>query len=292
MSMGDGGMRRLLGGMITTAAMILVAVVSGAGQAQGAATTGDVYVIHGLTGSTADILVDGTNVAPSAAPKTLVGPLRLAPGDHVVTFREGTDTLVSARFTVRAGASLDVVAHRTADSSRQPVVTVFMNDLSAVRPGTVRLVVSHVAVAPPADIRVDGEPLFRNVAGGESLTLDLPAKEVTIDVVPTAVTMPAILPPTKVDLQAGTLTRVFAIGDATEGTVDAVVQVLKVGVVGSGRPTQVRTGDGGQAADTLVGGRPGPATMTLLAALLAFGGVAALNRRRPARPVIGSRHSR
>ncbi len=291
--MGDGRTRRLLGGLATMAVLIAVAM-AGAPGASGAATTGDVYIVHGLTGSTADILVDGNNVAPAAAPKTLVGPLRLAPGDHVVTFREGTDTLVSARFSVRAGASLDVVGHRTADASRQPVVTVFMNDLSAVRPGMVRLVVSHVAVAPPADIRVDGEPLFRNVASGESLTLELQAKRCTIDVVPTATSGPEILAPTVVDLKAGTMTRVFAIGDATAGTTDAVVQVLPVGVVGSERPTQVRTGDGGQAADAFISasGRPSVATLALLTAALFFVGLALLNRRQPTRPVIGSRHSR
>lgn len=291
--MGDRRTRRVLGGALGLVVLVALAI-AGASGASGAATTGDVYVVHALTGTTADILVDGNNVAPAAAPKTVVGPLRLAPGDHVVTFREGTKTLVSARFSVRAGASLDVVGHRTADAAMQPVVTVFTNDLSGVRPGTVRLVVSHVAVAPPADIRVDGEPLFRNVASGESLTLDLPAKRSTIDIVPTATSGPPILPPTVVDLKAGTLTRVFAIGDVTAGSVDAIVQVLPVGVVGSERPTLVRTGDGGQAADSFVSptGRPSLATVLLMVAVPALAAVALVNRRRTARPVIGSRHAR
>lgn len=274
----------------------LLALVVGPGALTAAATSssasGSVYIVHGIAGLTADILVDGTSVAPAAAPKTVVGPLQLNPGDHVLTLRQGTQTVVSARFAVQAGASVDVVAHRTADSARQSVVTVFVNDLSAVRSGMTRLVVSHVAVAPPADIRVDGEPLFRNVASGESLTLDLAAKTYTLDVVPTMTSGPAILGPVEVELTAGTLTRVFAIGDSTAGTTDAIVQVIPVTTSGSQRPIKVQTGDGGQAA-ALDGGpwRPGAAGVALTAAVLAFAALLLVGRRDPSRPVVGSRHS-
>lgn len=261
-------------------------------SARAAATTGDVYIVHGIVGSTADILVDGNNVAPAAAPKTVVGPLPLAPGDHVVTLREGTDTLVSAQFSVKAGSSSDVVAHRTADSSRQAVVTVFVNDTSPVRTGLVRLVVSHVASAPPADIRVDGTPLFRNVASGESLTLEVPAKRCTIDVVPTLTDGPAILEPTQVDLQPGTMTRVFVVGDATMDTTDSIVQVIPVDTTGAVTPTKVQTGDGGQAADSVVGGGGSGPVSILGGAVLAFAALTLLSRRSGAPPVIGSRHAK
>ncbi len=292
--MGQRTAARRLGVLVGAVTALVVVLAGGFGAASATTGTGDVYVVHGIVGATADILVDGNSVAPAAAPKTIVGPLQLAPGEHVVTFRDGTQTLVSARFTVKAGSSVDVVAHRTADAARQPVVTVFVNDTSPVRTGTVRLVVSHVAVAPPADIRVDGEPLFRNVASGESLTLDLPAKECTIDVVPTLTSGPAILQPVQVSLQPGSLARVFAIGDATAGTTDAIVQILPVGVSGSPRPTKVQTGDGGQAAESFTGPWwSGSAGLAALMAALAFVGLILLSRRgTTVRPVIGSRHAR
>lgn len=288
--MGVGRSRRLLG-LLTVVLAMAAAIVALPGTAQAASSTADVYVINGIAGTTADIVVDGNTVAPNAAPKTVVGPLRLQPGNHVVTLKDATKTVVSAKFSVKASTSTDVVAHRTADSSREPVVTVFANDLTGIAPGKTRVVVSHVAVAPPADIRVDGTPLFRNVANGESLTLELPAKTVTFDIVPTATSGPDILAPVQLELKAGTLTRLFAIGDATANTTDAVVQVLKVGVVGSERPSKVHTGDGGQAADSFTGGSH-LATWILLAALLSFAGVFLLSRRPGAAPVIGSRHSR
>jgi len=281
-------------GLLGVLAVVLAALagtIALPGSARAASSTADVYVVNGIAGSTADIVMDGNTVAPGAAAKAVVGPLRLAPGSHVVTLKEGTTTLVSAKFTVKRGTSTDVVAHRMADSSRGPVVTVFANDLTGIAPGKTRVVVSHVAVAPPADIRVDGTPLFRNVANGESLTLELPAKTATFDIVPTATSGPSILAPVQLELKPGTLTRLFAIGDATAGNTDAIVQVLPLGVVGSVRPNQVHTGDGGQAADSFVGGGH-PALWALAASLLSFAGLLALNRRSGQRLVIGSRHSR
>ena len=140
-----------------------------------------------------------------------------------MTLRNSTGNVVTAPFTVKAGTSSDVVAHLTSDATRTGVVTVFVNDLSPVGRGKTRLVVSHVAVAPPADIRVDGSPLFRNVANGESLSLVVPAKAYSMDIVPTATTGPAILAPVMLTLRAGTLTRVFAIGDPASGSTADVV---------------------------------------------------------------------
>lgn len=289
------GARRARGllSVLATVLAATAAMLGAPGIARAASTTGDVYIVHGIAGTTADILVDDNNVAPASAPKAVVGPLRLTPGSHVVTLKEGDKTVVSAMFTVKAGTSTDVVAHLTADSARSAVVTVFPNDLSGVAPGKTRLVVSHVAVAPAVDIRVDGTPLFRNVASGESLTLELPAKTSSLDVVPTATSGSALLNPVQLKLDAGTLTRVFLIGDSTANNTDAVVQEIPVGVVGSQRPTKVSTGDGGQAADSYIGGGSSLALWALAASLLAFGGVTVLSRTASAnRPVIGSRHSR
>lgn len=285
--------RRRIGVVVAVLVAGVTAMVGG-DAATAASSTGDVYVVHGLADSkAADIFVDGKNVAPAAAPKTIVGPLKLTPGNHVVTFKDGATTLVNAQFSVKAGSSADVVAHRTADAQSQRVITVFPNDLTAVGPGKLRLVVSHVAVAPPADILDDGKPLFRNVANGESLSVVLPAMKCEITVVPTATTGPPILGPVTMSLKAGTLTRIFAIGDATNSTTDAVVQVLTIPVSGAKVPTKVRTGDGGQTADSIVGA--GSRTGSLLAVALGLVLVVGLGAARGsarAERVIGSRHAR
>jgi hypothetical protein len=258
-----------------TAVAALGITTAAASLASAAPSTGSVFIVHGIPGATASISVDGSVVQAAAAPKSVIGPLQLSPGQHIADFKVGSTTLVSARFSVSAGESLDVVAHRAADKPGTPVITVFRNDLSSVGPGKTRLVVSHVALAEPSDIRVDGKPFLRNVANGESLSLVVPAKEYSLDVVSTATGARTILAPVKIALQAGTLTRVFAIGNPDEKTMDAIVQVLKVPVVGAGQPKFVHTGDGGQAADQVIGsGRPLQVGMAGLAGALVLATVA------------------
>lgn len=224
--------------------------VSAASAAPAAAGTG--YVVNAIAGATAQVLLDGSVAQESAAPGSVIGPLALRSGQHVLELRSGSSTVVSARFTVASGESLDVVAHRAADAAMSPVITVFRNDLSPVGPGKTRLVVSHVAVAEPADIRLDGRPYFRNVANAESLSVVVPAGSYSLDVVPTAATGKSILAPVRVTAGPGSLTRVFAYGNPEQDSSDAIVQVLEVPVSGAGTPSSVHTGDGGQAADELV----------------------------------------
>jgi hypothetical protein len=241
---------RLLAG----AAVVLLAVggVLAAGSAAAAATTGQVFLVHGIVGTPVSVLLDGRELVASAKPESVVGPLQVAAGQHVVVLRAGSRTLTGARFTVVAGQSIDLVAHRAADAGQQARIVVFRNDLSPVGPGKARLVVAHAAVAPPADVRLGGRVLFHDVASGEALSLLVPARDYAVDVVASEGAS-VILAPVRLSVKAATLTRVFAVGDPTDGTADAVVQVLPVPVVGAGRPTSVPTGDGGQAADSLVG---------------------------------------
>ena len=217
----------------------------------------------------------------------------MRPGGHRIVVTEGGKDIVNATFQVASGSNLDLVVHRTADKNRQPAVTVFRNDVRQVGQGKLRLVVSHVAVAPPADIRVDGSPLFRNVANGESLSLVVPARSVSVDVVPTATSGPAILAPVRLDLTAGTLTRVFAIGDPADNSMDAIVQVIKVSMASSRQIGKVASGDGGQAADSVV--RSGPAMGTVLAfgvALVAIAGIGVLRGAGSADRIVGTRRRR
>lgn len=289
----NGRWARWLLSMVSAALLVVGVTVAGVTVASAASSTGDVYVVHGITGITVSVSIDNAVVQATAAPKTVVGPLKLAVGQHVIELKDGTTSVVSARFTVAAGDSLDVVAHRASDQKMTPVITVFRNDVSPVGPGKTRLVVSHVAVAPAADIRVDGKPLFRNVANGESLSLVVPAKAYSVDVVPTATGGDTILGPVRIQLKAGCLTRVFAIGSVADKSTDAIVQNLPVPIVGAGKPTSVHTGDGGQTADRLVGSNSGLWTLIALSLGLGFAALAASSRSsiRSAKAA-GSRHAK
>jgi hypothetical protein len=243
-----GWTRRGMAGLLGLATGLLgVLVVAPSAQA---ATGARVFVIHGIQGQDLDIVVDDKTVASGAKPKAIVGPLKLAPGSHSVAVKKGSSDVATSTFSVKSGQSLDLVAHRQADASMAPIFTVFDNNIRAVGPGKLRLTVAHVAAAPPADIKVDGNVLFNNVANGESLTLVVPAKTYRVEVVPAASQGDAILGPVDLDTKKGTLTRVFAVGNVAQKSMDAVVHVLDVQVSGAARPSLVASGDGGQAAQS------------------------------------------
>jgi hypothetical protein len=188
---------------------------------------------------------------------------------------------------VAAGASVDAVLHRQADVTKPPIFTAYTNDLSAVTAGSSRLTVAHTAAVGPADIRVKGKVLFANVANGEQLTLTVPAGTYPVDIVPTAAAGPVVFGPVDLVVGKASLTRVFAIGVAATGSMDAVVQVLPVATRGSGEvPSRVDAGDGGQAQALIdahragAGGWPMVPLLVSLAAALGLGGAARSRARR------------
>lgn len=270
---------------LTAAAAVLFVVPVGGAEAR--AETATVYVVQGVAGETVSVAVDGKAVDDAAAAKTIVGPLALTPGEHTLTVDGQGDTLdVEASFDVAAGASVDAVIHRQVDPTAAPIVTTYDNDLSKVAKGSGRLAVAHVAAVGPADVRVQDEVLFANIANGEVLTLTVPAKTYPVEIVPAATDGPSVLGPVDLPVAKSALTRVFAIGVAAEGTMDAIVQVLPLGVRGSGKsPTLIDAGSGGQAAELGLTepsqGDSGLLPYLGVAALLAISAVVV--SRRPAR---------
>ena len=261
---------------------LLAAFLPFAVPARAAIPTGRAYIVHGIAGATVAISVDGKDVAPAAAPKSIVGPLTLDAGTHSVVLREGSRTIAQSRFTVTAGGSVDVVAHRRSDAQRTLSVTTFANDVGPVGPGKVRLAVAHVAAAPPADIKVDGSTLFRNVANGQALTVLVPAKTYSVAIYAATGAGPSILGPVDLSIRAGTLTRVFAIGDVTTNSMDAVVQAIPITVSGAAAPSSMPTGDGGQTADEIVRSGIGPLGLAGVAGaglIVAAGGTRLARRR-------------
>ncbi|HVN10647.1 MAG TPA: DUF4397 domain-containing protein [Kineosporiaceae bacterium] len=290
------GLRRFrftvgLGALVLGGALALSTGVTPAAAASGGGT---VYVLQGLAGVTADVAVDGASAATAVSAKTVVGPLRLAAGRHVVTLTSKGKEMVSASVDVTSGASLDVLAYWAAESPNMLRITVLRNDLSPVSPGKTRVVLTHAIAGPPADIRVNGKVLFHSVANGESLSMVVPAGTYRVTAVAT-LTRQTLLPEASLTVKAGTLTRAVAIG--APGTApDVVVHVLPLAdmVAGAPVPSAVHTGDGGQAAGLFGGsagalaGLPRLPFALLSAAFLALGvSLAAARRRRPV-----SRHAR
>jgi hypothetical protein len=271
------------------AAAVFVAVLAGSAASVPAVaappTSGEIYVVNAVAGTTADLAVDGEVVGAAAAPKTVIGPLTLPAGEHVVSFNVAGQAPVTASVAVAAGASADVVAHQGADPASGAKLTVFPNDLSPVAPDKARLVVAHTAVVPPADVRVDGTVLFSNIANGEALTLVVPGGTYNVDIVPASTTGPVVFGPVAVTVVPEQLNRVYAFGSPGEASMDAIVRTQELPVVGAGLPGSVETGNGGQAAALADRGRSSRGAVSAalsvgLATILGLSGVGVLRAGR------------
>lgn len=234
------------------------------------------YVVQGVPGVTVDVSLDGRSVGSDVAAKDIV-PVELTSGSHTVTF-ESPRWSVDASFS-SGHRSLDLVLHRPADPTGDPVVTVFTNQLAPVGSGEGRVTVAHTAVVPPADVRANGKVLFANIANGEFVTAEVPADTYSVDVVPTGGGAP-LLGPVDLPVAGGKLTRVFAIGAPRNGSMDAIVQVLALPRRAGTPPSGVDAGSAGLVAP----GGPGPSRagigVLIAGALLAGGSLLASARRR------------
>jgi len=262
--------RRMISAVLAVTVVGLGALVAVPAQAAG---NGVLHVIQGLPGRTLDIAVDGKTVATGVTATKVVGPLTVAAGARKITAKEGGKVVIERQVTVAADSNLDVVIHRPASPTAAPVITTYVNKLTAVPRDKGAVRIAHTAAVGPADIRVNGKVLFANVANGESLDVVVPAGTYKVEIVPAGATTPVVLGPLNLPVRAGYLTRVFAIGEPAAKTMNVAVATLKLPGAGSEKPGLVNTGTGGQAAGLgLTEGRQNPALP--LALLLLVGALA------------------
>jgi hypothetical protein len=249
-----------------------------AGAAVGQAAPMSVYILQGVPGESVTVAVDGRTVQRNVEAKAIVGPIDVRPGSHTVEFTGGS-WAVGSTFDVQA-KSTDVVLHWPADRTDEPVVTVYDNDLSAIAPNKGRVVVAHTAVVPPADIRVDGTVVFRNVANGEFAFAEVAAGTLSVDIVPTGQSQP-LFGPVDLPVEPQVLTRVFAIGAPTDQSMDAIVQTFPLAETGSSAPDSVDAGSAGLVATPMDdGGGGGTVVGLFVVSVVGVASVTALAVRR------------
>jgi hypothetical protein len=275
--------RRLLTLM---AAVLFPLVAAGPYPARAAAvsdTAAIVTIVHALPNFTADVYVNGKLTLNGFEPETATDPLQLAPGDYHVDIRDvgapaDSTPVLQGDLTLKAGQNLSIIAGLTLEG--EPTLNVFANDVSPVRAGKARLVVRHVANAPPVDAMLDGKVKVQDVAnGGEEETLVPPGKG-TLQINASGDSS-ALVDPMDVGFREGTATIVYVIGSQPQSTLGLMAQSINdiESTVGS-----VLTGDGGLAA------RPGLPLWAIgfivLAAVSAAGSMLTLARGR--RSSVGS----
>lgn len=253
----------------TVLLLLVASVLPAAAQAES-----QVYVIHGIPDAEVDVWVDGEPLLEGFAPGTITDPLTLAAGTYdVEVFEAGADPdeaepLISASPEVPEGANLSVVAHLDGDGN--PTLGAFVNDVGELGGDQARLTARHTAAAPEVDVRADGDALFEGVANGGEGTVEVPAGTYSADIVLAGEDDP-VIGPADVNLQGGTLTAVYAIGSADEGTLDLLVQTIAV------TPDGVPAGSGGLAAQTSSAWTPVMLSLGLL--LVAVSAMSLAHRR-------------
>ncbi|MET0524342.1 MAG: DUF4397 domain-containing protein [Nocardioides sp.] len=247
-------MRKELARTTVVAVGILFAgAVATAPSSQAREPAGTAFVVQAMPGASYDVAIDGEEVKADVSEGVVLGPYDLAAGDHEVTF---TDTAggaaLASTVSVAAGGSTDVVLHRPAAVRGDPVVSVYAAPMKPIGPDKARVLLAHTATVPPADVQVDGQVVFTNIANGEYADADVPAGAHEVALLPSGETGDPILGPVEVDLPAGTITLVYAVGTPEDGSMNVISHQERLASDGSVPPARIETGSAGLLADVHV----------------------------------------
>ncbi len=220
---------------------------SEAPPAAAAKTSGKIAIVQAVPKVDLTVTVDGDAVQQAVAEGTVVGPLDLPAGSHEITFSDasgGTDDITST-VDVTAGQSSDVVVHRPAEVGGSPVVSVYLTPSDPIEAGKARVLLAHTATTAPADVVVDGQTVFTNIANGEFAQADVAAGAHEVSLLPAGVTGKPILGPLDVDLAPGTITAVYAVGNPKDGSMNVIVRTTGGTASAEQPPSQIDTGSAG-----------------------------------------------
>ncbi len=217
-----------------------------------AAAVGSVAIVQAVPGESVDVTIDGKAVESGVGSGQVLGPYSLSEGSHQVDFSGGDGIEQATTVEVAAGSNQDVVLHLPASVDGDALVTTYPAPVKPIGPGKARVLVAHTANVAPADIQVDGQVVFENVANGEYATADLPAGKHVVALFPTGRTTDPILGPLTVDLAARSLTMVYAVGNPETDSMDLVAHTAALAADGSLVPRMIDTGSAGLAANVRV----------------------------------------
>ncbi len=239
--------------LVCSIAIMGLAAVGSAGSPVQArvrpASTGQVVVVQAVPGAVYAVSIDGKDKQRDVAVNAVLGPYQLATGHHRVQFTDGQGkVVVASTVDVTSGSSSDVVVHLPAAVGGAPVVNLYRTPRKPIAPGKARVLVAHTATVAPADVRVDGQVVFTDIANGEYATADVAAGTHSVALLPTGVTTHPILGPLSVSLAPSTVTMVYAVGRPSNGSMHVIAHGAKLISNGATAPVTIDTGTVGLAA--------------------------------------------
>lgn len=264
---------------LSTAGVAQAGEVHPSHAVRAAAAVGQINIVQAVPDDSVSVTIDGRDIRSVAPVGSVLGPYTLSVGSHQVGFVNSSGAMsVMSTLTVKPGSSSDVVLHRPAAVGGAPVVSAYATPTTPIGPGRARILVAHTATVAPADVRVDGKVVFRNIANGEYATADVAAGKHVVALLPTGVRTHPILGPIDLSLKAQTVTMVYAVGNPKNRSMSVIAHVVTLRSDGSKAPDTIDTGSAGLAAGVHVtpfsGGGPVAGTTTasrdgwLLAGLL------------------------
>jgi Domain of unknown function (DUF4397) len=238
--------------MVTGLAVLLAATAVPA-RAGSPGPSARLVIIQAVPKQALDVTIDGRTVRRATAVGDVLGPFTVSPGRHRIGFADASGGVrLTSIVDVAAGSSRDIVVHLPASVGGDPVVNDYATPRRTISPGMARVLIAHTATVAPADVRVDGKVVFRNIANGEYATADLAAGEHSVALLPAGLTHDPILGPLQVDLQEGTVTMVYAVGSPREHSMNVIAHTARVASNGAVVPGSIDTGQASFAAGIAV----------------------------------------
>jgi hypothetical protein len=224
-------------------AALALAMIPAVASAQ--SSDGTVTVVHGVPDLTVDIYVNEALTLEDFTYGTVTDPLTLPAGDYNIEIYAADadpaagDAVLQQDVALPAGANASIIANLDADGN--PLISVFVNDISEVAAGNGRVTARHLAAAPVVDILAAGDALFAGVPNGAEGVVDVPAGSYPLSIVPAGATEPVVWS-ADVNVPEGSNVIAYAIGSLEGGSFQVAVQVIS-GL--DSPPTGVPTGTGG-----------------------------------------------
>lgn len=244
---------RLLVAAATTSIALVSAVPPASAHGGSAPPPGRIVIVQAVPGDSLDVTVDGKTVHQATSLGSVLGPIAVSAGRHEVGFVDASGSVrLRSTVVVASGSSSDIVVHLPAALHGTPVVNSYRTPRSLIAPGKARVLIAHTATVAPADVRVDGQVVFRDIANGEYATADVAAGAHTVALLPAGLTKHPILGPLSVDLKAGTVTMVYAVGNPRDRSMNVISHTATLTANGAVVPARIDTGSAGLAADVVV----------------------------------------
>lgn len=235
--------------LATIVALVAVSIPTGAAGAQSGA---EISLVHGLPGTSVDVVVDGQVVVSGVAPGTVTDVSDLAgssPGE-VTIVEAGSSTVVVgpvAGLEIPASGSHSLVAHLSPGGEAQ--LTLFENGQTPPAAGSAGLTLRHAADAPAVDVVSDDAVLFENVAHGSSADLGALVEAFAGEAIAPTAGLPIAQIPALV-LAADTETVLYVVGSLELDTVTVVVHVVDIDQADATDATDAADADADESAST------------------------------------------